>query len=370
MKVAFHVDQLWFRVPGGVGTYIRELAPRLAMGPDLEIVPFRSSWPSDRRVSWTVPMGGVTTGRHTLHYPLWNALGWPPLPPPLGDCDVVHATTPSAVPPVRRGQALVVTVHDLAFERFPDAFPGRWRWLYRAGVRAAARRADALLVPSQATADDLAARHPGTRGRIHVTSLAAGTEVGSADPDETLERLGIERPYVLFVGTLEPRKNVTRLIRAFRRVAPEVPHRLVLAGRSGWKVAGIVDEMGDPPGRVGHTGAVSPEELDVLYGAADAFCYPSLYEGFGLPVLEAMHRGVPVVASTTPAVAEVADEAALLVDPIDVDAIADALRRVLSDPALAADLRRRGRDRASAFSWDGTAEATLEVYRGVLGQAS
>jgi glycosyltransferase involved in cell wall biosynthesis len=370
VKVAFHIDQLWFRVPGGIGTYVRELAPRLAMEPGVEVVPFRSSWPSDRRVAWTVPTHGVTTGRHTIRYPLWDLLGWPPLPAALASCDLVHATNPSAVPPARPAQRLVVTVHDLAFEHFPEAFPGRWRWLYRAGVRAAAHRADAILVPSTATATDLAARSDVDPSRVVVTPLAPSTHVGTIDPAETLEQLGVRRPYALFVGTLEPRKNVARLIRAFRRVAPDLPHTLVLAGPPGWKVQGIVAEMADPAGRIAHTGVVSPEQLDALYRAADAFCYPSLYEGFGLPVLEAMQRGTPVVASTTPALAEVAGDAALLVDPTHEEAIAEALRRLLTDRALADDLRRKGRERAAEFSWDRTARATLEAYRSLAGRAS
>ena len=367
MKVAFHIDQLWFRVPGGIGTYVRELAPRLAMEPGVEVVPFRSSWPSDRRVAWTVPTHGVTTGRHTIRYPLWDLLGWPPLPAALASCDLVHATNPSAVPPARPAQRLVVTVHDLAFEHFPEAFPGRWRWLYRAGVRAAAHRADAILVPSTATATDLAARSDVDPSRVVVTPLAPSTHVGTIDPAETLEQLGVRRPYALFVGTLEPRKNVARLIRAFRRVAPDLPHTLVLAGPPGWKVTGIVAEMADPAGRIAHTGVVSPEQLDALYRAADAFCYPSMYEGFGLPVLEAMQRGTPVVASTTPALAEVAGDAALLVDPTDVQGLAAAISDVLADDALRADLVARGRRRVEGYSWSTAAAQLMGVYRSLAG---
>jgi glycosyltransferase involved in cell wall biosynthesis len=366
MKVAFHVDQLWFRTPGGVGAYVRELSSRLAAIPDVEIVPFRSRWPSDRRATWTVPMGGITTGRHTTHYPLWNLVGWPMLPRALADAAVVHATNHAAVPPARRGQALVVTVHDLAFDRFPDAYPPRWLRLYRAGVRAACRRADAILVPSQATADDVAARPDADPSKIVVTPLAAALPEGSGDPRPTLEALRIARPFVLFVGTGEPRKNVGRLVSAFRRIAPEVPHSLVLAGAAGWGTTG----SGAAHDRVIRTGSITAEQLDALYRSADAFCLPSLSEGFGIPVLEAMQRGVPVVTSTAPALAEVADDAALLVDPADEGSIAEALRRVLTDRALAVDLAQTGRERAAMFSWDRTAELTAEVYRSVAVGAS
>lgn len=367
MKLGLHVDQLWFDVPGGIGTYVRELWTRLPAIEGLDVVPFRSSWPSDRRVAWTVPSGAITTGRHTLRYPLWAALAWPPLPAALSGCDVIHATNQVAVPPARRGLALVVTVHDLAFERFPEAFPTRWRLLQRASVRAAARRADAIVVPSLATATDLAERHDVDPERIHVTPLAAATPVAADDPTGTLEALGVARPFVLSVGTLEPRKNTGRLIRAFRRIAPQVPHSLVLAGPTGWGVRDLTAELAEPPGRIVRTGGLSPDQLDALYRSADVFAYPSLYEGFGVPVLEAMLRGLPVVGSTTPAVAETAGDAALLVDPTDEEAIADGLRRILTDPALGNDLRAKGRERAAGFSWDRTAAETVRVYRSVGG---
>jgi glycosyltransferase involved in cell wall biosynthesis len=366
MKVAFHVDQLWFRTPGGVGAYVRALWSRLADMPDVEIVPFRSSWPSDRRVTWTVPMDGITTGRHTTRYPLWNLLGRPMLPRALADAAVIHATNHAAVPPAGPGQALVVTIHDLAFDRFPEAYPPRWRWLYRAGVRAACRRADAILVPSRATADDLAGRPDADPSKIIVTPLAAALPERSEDPAPVLDELGVARPFVLFAGTSEPRKNVGRLVSAFRRIVPDIPHSLVLAGAPGWRAA----EPEGPGDRVIRTGSISAEQLDALYRGADAFVLPSLYEGFGIPILEAMQRGVPVVTSTTPALAEVADDAALVVDPTDEAAIADGLRHILTDRALADDLRRKGRDRAATFSWDRTAALTAEVYRSVAGRAS
>ncbi|HET9672264.1 MAG TPA: glycosyltransferase family 1 protein, partial [Actinomycetota bacterium] len=199
--------------------------------------------------------------------------------------------------------------------------------------------------------------------------LAPATPVPADDPAAALEAIGVSPPYVLFVGTVEPRKNVVGLIRAFRKIAAEVPHTLVIAGPAGWGTS-LGRELADPPGRIEPVGAVSPQRLDALYRSADCLCYPSRYEGFGLPVLEAMLRGVPVVASTTPAVAETAGDAALLVDPTDEGAIADAVERVLTDRVLADDLRAKGRERTASFSWDRTAAATVEVYRSVAGRAS
>jgi glycosyltransferase involved in cell wall biosynthesis len=284
--------------------------------------------------------------------------------------DVVHATLHAAIPPVASGQKLVVTVHDLAFEYFPGMFPRTWRLLFRLGVRAAVSRADAIVTPSRNTAEDLLSRTKVDPARIHVVPLAASVLAGPADPEPTLARLKIRGPYVLFVGTLEPRKNLVRLIRAYRRVAATgVPHALVLAGPLGWRHDALMREIAlFGPGDIVMTGALSEEEIDALYRAADAFVYPSLYEGFGLPVVEAMARGIPTVTSNTSSVPEVAGEATLGVNPRSVREIATAIERVLTDVDLAERLAERGRRRAERFTWDETARLTLQVYERVLGE--
>lgn len=365
MRVAVHVDQLWFSAPGGIGTYVRELVPELAAaGTDLTL--FRSEWPAPGPDWLEAYRPAVVPGRIRTLYPRWDLTGRPPLPASLGGHSVVHATNHAAVPPVRKGQALVVTVHDLAFERFPELFPRRWRWLYGAGSRAAAARAHAILVPSRATGDDLERRGDVDPARVHVTPLAASLATGAADPAPTLARLGIPRPYLLSVGTLEPRKNLARLVRAYRRAG--APYALVLAGPAGWRSEDLEREVAaGGPGVVVRTGALDPADLDAVYRGADALAYPSLYEGFGLPVVEAMARGVAVVASNASSIPEVAGDAALLVDPEDEGALADALARVLGDPELRADLGRRGREQAARFSWAATARATLAAYRSAEG---
>ncbi len=372
MKVAFHVDQLWFSAPGGIGTYVWELFPALGgADPSVDVVAFRSSWPHDPPRMWLGRPPVVVRGTIRALYPSWDLLGRPALPEALADAAVVHATNPAAVPPVRDGQRLVVTVHDLAFERFPELFPRNWRWLYRAGLRAAVRRADAILVPSKSTAADLCSRTSVDPARMHVTPLAPSLTSFGGDPVDVLAALGVASPYVLSVGTIEPRKNLTRLVRAYRQVAPDVPHALVLAGAPGWHAEDVETELARPgPGTIVRAGHVNDEQLDALYRGADAFVYPSLYEGFGLPVVEAMARGVPTITSNTSSMPEVAGDAALLVDPTDVSEIAEVLARVLTDPALADDLRASGLARAATFSWAATARATLDAYRHVTGASS
>ncbi|MEX0988788.1 MAG: glycosyltransferase family 1 protein [Actinomycetota bacterium] len=366
-SVAFHVDQLFFKAPGGIGTYVRELAPALLrQDPSLDLKLFHSRFvvagPPERwlRDHWVEELGDQIT---TL-YPRWDLFGRPALPESLRSADVLHATNPSAIPPAAGRQRLVVTVHDLAFEHFPELFPRRWRLLYRLGLRAAVRRADAILTPSRSTAEDLVSRTKVRPERVHVVPLAATLGDHAADPIPVRERLKVPEPYALFVGTLEPRKNLVSLVRAYRRVAGAgLPHALVLAGPMGWQPAALLRELALPgPGEVVLTGPVSPADLDVLYRGASVFAYPSIYEGFGLPVLEALGRGAPTIASNASSVPEVVGDAGILVDPRSVAELADALERVLTDEQLASELSRKGIERAARFTWDETARRTLQVY--------
>jgi glycosyltransferase involved in cell wall biosynthesis len=376
VNVAFHIDQLWFDAPGGIGTYIRALAFGALQreDPTLELTPFHARW--SRAPHGPVPLtadgtlGVELAGPIRRLYPSWDRLGRPHLPASLDGCDVVHATNHAAVPPVRDGQRLVVTVHDLAFERFPELFPRTWLRLYRWGTRAAVDRADAILVPSARTKADLADELDADPERIHVTPLASSLEPPAADElpqlREDLADLGVRPPYILAVGTIEPRKNLVRLVRAFRTLRSEgLPHALVLAGPEG----GGMEELREELARGGSDGLILTGGIDLrcAYLDADVVAYVSLYEGFGLPVIEAMGLGAPVVASNVSSIPEVAGDAAVLVDPTDEAAIADGLRRVLTDAAFADDLRRRGRERAASFSWAATARATLDVYRQVTG---
>ena len=371
MRVAIHVDQLFFQTPGGIGSYVRGIVPAMAArDPSLRITLFHARFRSPEAPEpWMLDHRVEELPKEVRSlYPRWSLLGRPALPPSLRDADVLHATNHVAIPPAGPGQRLVVTVHDLAFLSFPGLFPRTWRVLYRLGLRAAVRRADAIVTPSRNTAEDVLSRTDVDPRKLHVGPEASSLPMGALDSEEVLARLRIPTPYVLFVGTLEPRKNLVRLVRAYRRVAANgFPHALVLVGPLGWHHEPLMRELAVAgPGEILMTGSIPDDELDAVYRAADVFAYPSLYEGFGLPILEAMARGVPTVASTTSSLPEVAGDAALGVDPRSVREIARAIEALLSDVDLAERYASRGRARAERFSWDETARLTLEVYDRVL----
>jgi glycosyltransferase involved in cell wall biosynthesis len=366
IRVAVHADQAFAAAPGGIGTYLRELVPRLAGHPEVEITLFHSRFDRPPPEDWMhrLPTRGLGQPPRWL-YLAWDLVGRPALPEGLGKLDVLHAPLPAAIPPPGADQRLVVTVHDLAFRLYPSLFPPAWRAMYRAGLRRAARHADAIVAISRHTARDLARHARVDPARIHVIPLAASLPETDIDPGPVIERLKIPRPYLLFVGTLEPRKNLVRLVRAYRQVAVRLPHTLVLAGPAGWRTQRLHRELTlRGPGRVMLTGRVPPADLDALYRGAVAFCYPSLYEGFGLPVLEAMARGVPTVISDAASLPEVAGEAALRASARSVRSLSEALDRILTDRDEADRLGRAGRERAALFSWDQTARMTLRVYEG------
>jgi glycosyltransferase involved in cell wall biosynthesis len=371
VRVGIHIDQVFFDVPGGVGTYVRNLIPALGgRDPSLELRLFHARFdPAPEPEPWmaALPIEELQGSIRSL-YPRWNLLGRPALPASVRSAELVHATSASAVPPAGDGQRLVVTVHDLAFERYPGMFPRTWRTIYRMGLRAAVRRADAILTPSRHTAEDVLSRTKVDPAKLHVVPLAAAPPPREVDIADALGRLKVRAPYVLFVGTIEPRKNLVRLVRAYRRVAGTgLPHALVLAGPLGWQHEALMRELAlEGPGEIVMTGALDAGDLDAVFRAADAFVYPSLYEGFGLPVLEAMTRGVPAIVSNTSSLPEVTGDGAIGVNPRSIREIASAIEALCTDVGLAERLAATGRLRAERFSWDETARRTLEVYERAL----
>ena len=292
----------------------------------------------------------------------------------LGGVDIVHSTTYCAPRFRSRRRRLVVTIYDLTFVTHPEYhLPANVEHCLE-GTRLAIERADMLIAISESARRDLIERMHAPAERIVVTPLAADPALARVtDPavlDRVRRRYRLPERFVLFLGAMEPRKNLLRLIEAWATLKPAVRREtsLVVAGAQGWlndSVRSRVETLGLGD-RVHLAGYVEGEDLAALYSLATVFAYPSLWEGFGLPVLEAMACGTPVLTSDVSSLPEVAGDAAVLVPPTDVEAIADGLFRLLEDAALRADLAERGRRRAARFSWERCARETLAVYNSVV----
>ena len=278
--------------------------------------------------------------------------------------------TPIGAVPVLSLTPTVVTVHDLAFLKYPDQLPSSRRAWLIAATRMSARRASKIITVSQATADDLQAWLNLPDDLVQPIPLATSSKVERVEGkslDVFRMKWHIDRPYVLAVGTLEPRKNLPTLLRAFAKIKNEIDHQLVWVGPEGWLTGDLKStlaelELGD---RVRLTGFVSDEELGGWYSGADLFAFPSYYEGFGLPGIEAMRCGAPVLCSDNSAFPEVVGDAGVLIPAENASVWADTMLELLGDETRRNDLRQRGLARASQFSWDRTAQETYDVYKDV-----
>jgi len=383
MRVALNLEQLFQRPPGGIGRYAAELArvlPTIGEPGEVLVLPFVARHKA-AEVQAVMAAAGIEREPVVLRYPrawlyeAWNR--WGAIDPiamvgghgRVRGADVVHA--PSLAVPPRNRIPLVVTVHDAAPQRFPETYPKRGLRFHQLGIDAADRRADALIAPSAAAADEVAEFTVIDRARIR--PIHHGVDHTLASDDEVArarDELGIaDRPYVCWVGTLEPRKDVGTLVDAFARVveAHDVPHRLVLVGPDGWlegqaEAAQRATALGD---RVTFTGPVTPDRLRALYRGADVFALPSRHEGFGLPVLEALAQGTAVLASDLPVLREVAGTAARYAPAGDVEAWSVSLATLLGDDPGRAALGAAGIARAAGFTWERCAREHLEVYRSV-----
>ncbi|HEU5004231.1 MAG TPA: glycosyltransferase family 1 protein [Actinomycetota bacterium] len=357
MRVALDAAPL-LNARTGVGHYTGALLEHLeAADPSLEVTLFAVGRQRDalearhvRRLR--VPARLAASG--------WDRVPWVPGEALTGRVDVVHGTN-FWVPPLRRRNG-VVTIHDLTFLLYPEFCTPpvrRYRWI----LPKVLARCRVVITPSATVADQVAAELGVERVRIVVTpeGVRPGARVlGSPG--------GTTSSYVLFIGTQEPRKNLDRLIRAFAQLR-DLDVRLILAGPAGWGGGDplvLADSLGIA-GRVQTVGYLPDRELALLLAGARAFVFPSLYEGFGLPPLEAMAAGVPVVAAAAGSLPEVLGDAPVWCDPLDVSSIADAVRRVVSDETVRAQAVERGRAQAARYTWEATAARTIDAYRMVAG---
>jgi glycosyltransferase involved in cell wall biosynthesis len=278
--------------------------------------------------------------------------------------------------PVWRLPPSVVTVHDLGYRHWPQTHPWRQRIYLDWGTQWNTLAATQLIAVSQATADDLQRfyRTPPRKTTVVYEAHTPGTAVAATAVAEVCRRLGLAQPYLLYVGTIQPRKNLARLLQAYAQLASagRISCDLVLAGGQGWLAEPLAEQARQfgLANRVHFLGYVSEAELPALYQGAQAFCFPSLFEGFGLPVLEAQAYGVPVMTANNSSLPEIAGDAALLVDPTDVDAIAEAMLRLTQDEALRQRLIAAGQENVKRFSWEKAARETLAVLLKAAGRGN
>jgi glycosyltransferase involved in cell wall biosynthesis len=347
-------------VPAGRGRYVRELIRGLVplLGEHRLDLYARARWeqaPDSAQVRWRTLAGGDLG---------W---AWAAGRAMRGNCDVALATSSYLL-----CAAAQAPVHSMVWDLAPfhrELHSPRGSLFERVTLPLAVRRCASLVAISAATRDELVARYPSAAARTAVAHPAAGprfTATPSAADEQALARQGVRRPYVLATGTLEPRKNLPRLIEAFVSLPEHVraTRQLVLAGAPGWETAQTFAHVARHAGMVKALGYVPDEDLPALYRGADAFCYPSLYEGFGIPVLEAMSCGTAVLTSGRSSMPEVAGDAARYVDPYDSGDIARGLHELLSDSVLRETLAARGLSRARQFTWEGAARIVLAVLEG------
>ena len=312
-------------------------------------------------------------------YSLQNLL-WSPLSPAfvkenqLGDVDVVHSMT-FAAPKFRDSKKkLVATIYDLTFITHPQCHQKRNIQVCLQGTKNAIKNADAIIAISNHTKDDLMEYLNAPEELITVTHLAAGDDYVPIDNVSELARIKhkyhLPDKYILFIGSLEPRKNIKTLVEAFARLPlrlrDEFP--LVIAGGKGWMnrdIQKVVLQLGLGP-KIFFAGFIDSADISAVYSGATVFAYPSLYEGFGLPILESMSCGTPVISSNTSSMPEVAGDAALLVDPTNVEELSSGLQLLLENESLRCEMINKGLARATLFSWEKCAQETLNVYHQVL----
>ena len=326
-----------------------------------------------------LPFAGDKVKEHRLAFPpgrvislLWKLFGYPHLECFLPDADLFHFPN-YVIKPVGKKSKTVLTVHDLAFERMPETLEQKNLEFLRKFVPPGVERADRIIAVSEFTRSELIHYYPAAEGKTEVVHHGVDQEfarpISAEEMDTARKKYSLPENYILAVGTIEPRKNIQGLLKACRILFDKHSDiDLVLCGSKGWKCDELVNEImgGNLSKRIRWTGYVDQQELPALYSGARLFVYPSLYEGFGLPCLEAMAAGVPVVSSGTTSVLEVVGDTAIKIEPENPESIADGILRLLSDQTLAGNLVQQAKTRATRFTWQSTARQTLQIYKTLL----
>jgi glycosyltransferase involved in cell wall biosynthesis len=354
MRVAYTLEQCWHRVPGGTGVAALRTAQALDQLGDVELIGVAGKHAQPPEPEWlpSVPIRQLPIASPWL-YQTWLRLGWPRPESVVPDAEVVHATT---LIPCPTRKPLVVTLHDLAFLHDPGQFTRLGNAVFRRSLKLIKRHADLVLCCSQATMDDSLAVGIGSE-RLRLVPLGVDSQTATiAEMESVRSRYQLPERFLLFVGTVEPRKNLRGLATAVQLLEEPLP--LVVVGESGWgdAAAGVV-------GDVRFLGFVPSADLAPLYASALVFCYPSEREGYGLPVLEAMAQGTPVVTSAGTATEETAAGAAVLVDPASP---ADIARGIVEAIGRRDELSALGIERAPKSTWQMTAELTRAAYRELI----
>ncbi|TXG78214.1 glycosyltransferase family 1 protein [Candidatus Dojkabacteria bacterium] len=381
MKIGIDIRSLASGRQSGVEEYVRGLLRELFLqGGEHEFILFFNAWGSQEPdLSFATGFPNVTIKRFRLPNKLLNFLLWymrlPKLDRLLGGVDVFFLPNMNFAA-VSRKTKLVVTVHDLSFEWFPETFSWKQRlWHYLVNLRGLLRRADALVAVSQATADDIHERYRIDRQKIFTIHSGVNENFGPLDRNdirliEVQKKYQLPYRFILSLGTLEPRKNLISLVRAYEAfhhtaVGELVKYELVIAGPPGWKCEELLESIRRSPVKhhIHLLGFVDERDKAALYTLASVFVYPSFYEGFGFPPLEALTCGIPVIASHSSSLPEVVGDAGLLIDPYRPDEILQALRQVLSDKDLSLLLHERALQNRHRFSWQQSASEFLQLLK-------
>lgn len=353
----------------GIGTYAYELASRLQDGDGLKFFGnlFNFLGRNDNRqdlADITMPVHECRTVPYGVYRRIWN-LVYIPYKNLFPDTDL-HIFFNYIIPPRVEGKVMT-TVHDMTYLRYPETMDRRNLRRLRRGMTSSVERSDHLLTVSEFSKGEIVELLGVPAERISVVPCAPSIYGESADFSFIAEKYKIRKPFLLYVGTIEPRKNLTRLLKAFQILKKEqgILHQLILAGGKGWANEEIY-RSGSEIEDVLFTGYVARDEKYALFKNAEAFVFPSVYEGFGMPPLEAMHFGCPVVCSRAASLPEIVGDAAELVDPMDEYSIAEGIWNILSEKGRAAELSSRGRERATKYSWDVSAKTLRRICRRIL----